>query len=81
MKDIQIEKYIPKKHQHKVDEFFKDIDGVWLNLNYDYISADSESASIHEDTINQVKAKLKTILLKSDFDKMTRSEITEFLNK
>ncbi|WP_176722597.1 hypothetical protein [Staphylococcus equorum] len=52
-----------------------------MNLNYDYISADSESASIHEDTINQVKAKLKTILLKSDFDKMTRSEISEFLNQ
>lgn len=80
MKELSIEKYIPKKHQDKVEEFYKDIDGCWLNLKEGYISTDTEATSIHEDTIKDVKSKLKTIVLEKDFDQMTRSEINEYLN-
>lgn len=81
MKQISIEKYIPKKHQHKIDDFFKDIDGCWLLLKHGYISASTESTSIHEDTINEVRKKLYTIVLESDFEIMSRTEISELLNK
>lgn len=79
MKQISIEKYIPKKHQHKVTDFYKDIDGCWLDLHSDYISALTESSSIHEDTINQVKKQLKTIVLKSDFEKMNREQLNNLM--
>lgn len=81
MKQISIDRYIPKKHQHKIEDFFKDIDGCWLNLKNGYISAQTESTSLHEDTINGVKKQLNTIMLESDFEEMTRKEISEFLNK
>lgn len=77
MKDISIDKYIPKKHQHKIESFYKDIDGCWLNLNENYISIQTESSSIHENTINEVRSLLNTIMLKSDFDKMTRKELND----
>ena len=79
MKQISIEKYIPKKHQHKVTDFYKDIDGCWLDLHSDYISALTESSSIHEYTINQVKKQLKTIVLKSDFEKMNREQLNNLM--
>lgn len=79
MKQISIEKYIPKKHQHKVTEFFKDIDGCWLNLSPDYISVTTEATTIHESTINDVKKQLKTIILLNDFEKMSKSEINKLM--
>ena len=79
MKQISIDKYIPKKHQHKIEEFFKDIDGCWLNLVEGYISIKTESTSIHEDSINEIKKQLKTIILESDFEKMNRSEINKLM--
>ncbi|WP_281512310.1 hypothetical protein [Mammaliicoccus vitulinus] len=80
-KQISIDKYIPKKHQHKVDEFFKDSDGCWLNLKEGYISAHTEATSLHEDTINEVRKQLNTIILECDFEVMTRSEISKFLKE
>lgn len=80
-KQLSIEKYIPKKYRHTVEEFYKDINGCWLNLNEGYISADNEATSIHEDTIKDVKSKLKTIISVVEFEKMTRKEITKFLSK
>lgn len=81
MKDLSIEKYIPKKYRNSIDEFYKDIDGCWLNLKEGYISAENEATSIHEDTIKKVKKKLFTIVLESEFNNMTRSEISKLLNK
>ncbi|RIM48126.1 hypothetical protein BUY22_02065 [Staphylococcus cohnii] len=81
MKDLSIEKYIPKKYRNSIDEFYKDIDGCWLNLKEGYISAENEATSIHEDTIKEVKKKLFTIVLESEFNNMTRSEISKLLNK
>lgn len=80
MKDLSIEKYIPKKYRNSIDEFYKDIDGCWLNLKEGYISAENEATSIHEDTIKKVKKKLFTIVLESEFNNMTRSEISKLLN-
>lgn len=79
MKQISINKYIPKKHQHKIDDFFKDIDGCWLNLKEGYISVKTESSSLHEDSINEIRKQLNTILLESDFKKMNRTDINKMM--
>lgn len=68
MKTISIEKYIPKKYRHTIESFYKDIDGVWLDLKEGYISTTTESTSIHEDTINQVRKELKTIISEKDYN-------------
>ncbi|MGW7813681.1 hypothetical protein BU104_12530 [Staphylococcus xylosus] len=80
-KELSIEKYIPKKYRNTVEDFYKDMDGCWLNLKEGYISADNEATSIHEDTIKDVKSKLKTIISEVEFENMTREEIMHFLNK
>ncbi len=80
-KELSIEKYIPKKYRNTVEDFYKDMDGCWLNLKEGYISADNEATSIHEDTIKDVKYKLKTIISEVEFENMTREEIINFLNK
>lgn len=77
--EISIEKYVPKKYRHCVDEFFKDIDGCWLFLKEGYISAYTEGTSLHEDSINEIRKQFKTIMLESDFDKLTRNKVTEVI--
>ncbi len=67
MKPLSIDKYIPKKYRHCIEDFYKDIDGVWLNLKEGYISTTTEATSIHEDTINQVRKQLKSIILEEDY--------------
>ncbi|MCD8845146.1 hypothetical protein [Staphylococcus gallinarum] len=62
MKQISVEKYIPKKHQDKVLDFYRDIDGCWLELKPNYISTNTGVSTIHEDNIKDVKKQLKTIV-------------------
>lgn len=47
-KELSVEKYIPQKYRPYVEEFWKDIDGCWLNLRDDYISTTTEASTIHE---------------------------------
>lgn len=75
-----IKKYVPKKHQDKISDFYKDMDGVWLELKEGYVSLDTECGTIHEDTINDVRKKMKTIVTQEQFDKMSRSEINNVLD-
>ncbi|MCE5132206.1 hypothetical protein KJB62_12595 [Staphylococcus saprophyticus] len=80
MKQLSITKYVPKKHQNKIEDFYKDIDGCWLLLKEDYISAATECSTIHEDTINEVRKQLKTIINLDDFEKMDRNELNNIIN-
>ncbi|QXN79082.1 hypothetical protein KVY09_12545 (plasmid) [Staphylococcus haemolyticus] len=57
-----IEKYVPKKYQHCVSDFYKDIDGYWLELKTDYISTTTQTHTIHELNINDLKKEFKTII-------------------
>lgn len=76
-----IEKYIPKKYRFTIEDFYKDFDGVWLELKPDYISTDTEASTIHENSINEVKKKLKTIMPREELKKMNRMEVEEYLKK
>jgi len=57
-----IEKYVPKKHQDKIENVDKDMDGVWITLKAGYISTSTETRTIHEDTIAKARKQLKTIV-------------------
>lgn len=58
----KVEKYIPKKYRNAVQDFYKDDDGVWLELKKEYISTSTETSTIHEFSINDVRKELKTIV-------------------
>lgn len=62
MKQLSIDKYIPKKHQNKIEDFYRDIDGCWLELKPNYVSTNTGASTIHEDSIKDVKKQLKTIV-------------------
>ncbi|HDC7602914.1 TPA: hypothetical protein O8991_002647 [Staphylococcus aureus] len=62
MNNNLIEKYVPKKYQHCVNDFYKDIDGYWLELKTDYISTTTQTHTIHELNINDLKKEFKTII-------------------
>ncbi|MBF7018246.1 hypothetical protein [Staphylococcus durrellii] len=66
-KELSVEKYIPQKYRPYVEEFWKDIDGCWLNLKDDYISTTTEASTIHENSIKEVKKCLKTIMLEEEY--------------
>lgn len=57
-----IEKYVPKKHQHKIAEAYKDSEGWWIWLADGFISTSTEGQTIHEYTIADVKKQFKTIV-------------------
>jgi hypothetical protein len=69
MKQLSISKYLPKKHQEKVEDFYSDIDGCWLILKEGYVSTTTECSTIHEDNIKDIKKQFKTIVSKDAFDK------------
>ena len=57
-----IAKYVPKKHQHKIAEAYKDSEGWWIWLADGFISTSTEGQTIHEYTIADVKKEFKTIV-------------------
>lgn len=56
-----IEKYIPKKYQSAVVDIYKDMDGWWIELSNDFISTSTETHTIHEYTLADLKKQFKTI--------------------
>lgn len=61
-----IEKYLPKKYHHCVADFYKDIDGYWLELKDDFISTTTKTHTIHELTLSDLKKEFKTIVYNTD---------------
>lgn len=75
MKQLSVDKYIPKKHKNKIVDFYRDSDGCWLELDSNYISVDTETSTIHENTIADIKKKLKTIICRNDFANSNKSKL------
>lgn len=61
-----IEKYLPKKYHHCVEDFYKDIDGYWLELKNDFISTTTQTHTIHEMTLSDLRKEFKTIVYNVD---------------
>lgn len=61
-----IEKYLPKKYHHCVADFYKDIDGYWLELKNDFISTTTQTHTIHEMTLSDLRKEFKTIVYNVD---------------
>ena len=61
-----IKKYVSKKYQNAVMDFFHDEDGYWLWLTKEYYEPIMFSHVIHEDTIADVLEKLRAIKIVDD---------------
>lgn len=61
MENKLIEKYVPKKYHEAINDFYKDIDGYWIDLKNDYESRSTLCQTIHEYTIADIKKELRTI--------------------
>lgn len=61
-----IDKYVPKKYHRCIDDYYKDIDGYWLELKEEYISTSTGTHTIHELTIKDLKQELKNIVYNID---------------
>lgn len=58
----QIIEYVPKKLRCAVDEAWKDDDGYWISLKEGWENCeDQECDIIHEDTIADLKMRIKGI--------------------
>lgn len=79
MKQLSVNKYIPKKHQDKIDDFYRDIDGCWLILKDGYVSITTECSTIHEDTIKDIKHQIKTIISKEEFERTSRENLNKLI--
>ncbi|MCM5673022.1 hypothetical protein [Staphylococcus hominis] len=55
-------KYVPKKYRDCVLDLYKDIDGYWLILKDGYKSTTTDTPTIHEFTIKELKSALPTII-------------------
>lgn len=72
-----IEKYVPKKHKHKIAEAYKDSEGWWIWLADGFISTSTEGQTIHEYTIADVKKEFKTIVEVEVEETIEEEEIVE----
>lgn len=79
MKQLSVNKYIPKKHQEKVEDFYSDIDGCWLILKEGYVSTITECSTIHENNIKDIKKQLKTIVSKDAFERTSRVNLNKLI--
>lgn len=59
-----IEKYVPKKYQNMIQDFYKDMDGYWITLKEGYISESTGTETIHEYTLSDLRKQYKTIKAK-----------------
>lgn len=72
MKQLSVNKYIPKKHQDKID-------GCWLILKDGYVSITTECSTIHEDTIKDIRYQIKTIISKEEFERTSRENLNKLI--
>ena len=56
--------YIPAKHRDKIEEIYRDSDGIWVFLKdgWGTITMGEDCHVIHEDTIKQVLEVMKGII-------------------
>jgi hypothetical protein len=69
-------KYVPQKYQKCIKDFYKDIDGYWIELKNDYKSTTTDTETIHEFTIQDTRKQLQTIVYNiSNVDVPVKSKI------
>jgi hypothetical protein len=56
-----------QKKDKYIDEAYKDSDGYWIYLHPEYICGETETLTIHEYTIAELRRSLASIMLRADY--------------